>query len=59
MSPVTFLIQAAGVDPLPAEAPISGPMWSVVLPALLLLIASCGTFLLYRRFTGDGADDRL
>ena len=59
MTPVMFWIQATEVAPLPVEAPISGPMWSVVLPAVLLLIASGGTFLLYRRFAAEDEGDRL
>ena len=59
MSPVMLWIQATEAVPLPAEAPISGPMWSVVLPAALLLIASGGTFLLYRRFAAEDEGDRL
>jgi hypothetical protein len=38
---------------LPAEAPIGGVLWSVVVPALLLVVAASGTFLLYRRFSGE------
>ncbi|UCC84303.1 MAG: hypothetical protein JSW46_05070 [Gemmatimonadota bacterium] len=43
-------VQAGTVAPLPAEAPIGGPLWSYVIPALLLAIATFGTFLLYRHF---------
>ena len=56
MSPVMSWIQATEVVPLPVEPPISGPTWSVVLPAALLLVASGGTFLLYRCFA---AEDRI
>jgi len=39
-----------GTAPLPAEPPIGGVLWTVIIPALLLLGAFIGTFLLYRRF---------
>lgn len=47
-------VQATGADvPLPAEPPITGPLWSVVVPALLLLLATVATVMLYRHFAGD------
>ncbi|MGD2154021.1 MAG: hypothetical protein PVG79_12195 [Gemmatimonadales bacterium] len=45
-------VQSGAVAPLPAEAPIGGPLWSVVVPALLLTVAAFGTFMLYRHFAG-------
>jgi hypothetical protein len=42
--------QAGGDAPLPAQPPISGPFWSYLVPALLLLTAFLGTLLLYRHF---------
>ena len=44
------------MTPIPAEPPIGGPLWSIVVPALLLLVASAATFLLYRHFAGKGGD---
>jgi hypothetical protein len=45
----------ARFTPLPADPPISGPVWSYLVPAALLLIAFLGTLLLYRKFTrGEG-----
>jgi len=38
------------MTPIPAEPPIGGPLWSVVIPALLLLVTGLGTFMLYRHF---------
>jgi len=45
---------AAGAvpDPLPAEPPFGGVMWSHVVPAILFAIAFSATFLLYRHFAG-------
>jgi len=37
--------------PLPAEPPIGGMVWTVVIPAVLLLGSFLGTYLLYRRFS--------
>ena len=45
-----FLSQSGEVAPLRAESPIGGPLWSYVIPALLLTVASLGTFMLYRHF---------
>ena len=46
-----------GMAPLPAEPPIGGPLWTLVIPALLLLGSFLGTYLLYRRFAQEeGAD---
>ena len=47
---VAALSQSGGVAPLPAQSPIGGPLWSVVIPALLLLVTGLGTFMLYRHF---------
>lgn len=44
------LLQA--VTPLPAAPPISGPLWTLVVPALLLVLAFGLTVMLYRRFAG-------
>lgn len=46
------------MTPLPAEPPIGGPLWSVVVPALLLVLATVATVLLYRHFAGRGGDGR-
>ncbi len=40
------------LDPIPARPPISGPLWTVVVPALLLALSFVATWLLYRRFAG-------
>jgi hypothetical protein len=44
------------MTPIPAEPPIGGPMWSVIVPALLFLTALAATCLLYRHFAGKGRD---
>jgi len=49
---VALLQEAGGPAPLPADPPIGGPIWTVVIPAALFLGALIGTFLLYRRFAG-------
>lgn len=41
------------MDPIPASSPIGGPLWSVVVPALLLLVATAATWILYRHFADD------
>ncbi len=49
------LIQIAA-ERLPAEPPIAGPVWTYVVPAALLLVASAGTWLLYHRFSSKEGD---
>ena len=46
------LLQSGEVAPLPVESPIGGPLWSYVIPAFLLAVATLGTLLLYRHFAG-------
>jgi hypothetical protein len=49
------LTQAAQtVAPLPAEPPIGGVIWTIVIPAALFIGASVATFLLYKHFSGQG-----
>ena len=48
------LSQAAdGMAPLPAEPPIGGVVWTVVIPAILLVGSFLATFFLYRRFARE------
>jgi hypothetical protein len=58
MTPTSLLgiavMQSSDVAPLAAEAPIGGPLWSYVVPALLLLVATASTFVLYRHFAKEG-----
>jgi hypothetical protein len=42
----------AAPEPLPAEPPFGGVMWSYVVPAILFAIAFGATVLLYRHFAG-------
>ena len=42
--------------PLPAEPPLGGPGWTVVVPAILFLVTAAGTWALWRRFA-DQEDD--
>ena len=44
--------------PLPAEPPIGGPFWTVVVPAALLLLSTLATWLLYRHFARQGDESR-
>ena len=43
--------QAAAMTPIPARPPISGPLWTIVIPALLFVVAFGATYLLYRKFS--------
>lgn len=44
-------------DALPAQPPIDGWIWSYLVPALLLAVASVSTWLLYRRFSRTDPSD--
>ncbi len=46
-------VAAAAVEPIPAEPPIDGPLWTMLLPALLLAVSVAATYLLYRHFAGS------
>jgi hypothetical protein len=46
------------MQPIPATPPISGPFWTLVVPALLFAVALVATWLLYRRFSREAANDR-
>ena len=50
---VTALQTSPGMGPLPAEPPIGGAIWTVVIPAVLLLGSFLGTYLLYKRFSKE------
>lgn len=41
------------IAPLPAQPPIEGPLWTVVIPAILLLGSFLGTYMLYKRFAQE------
>lgn len=43
--------------PLPAEPPIGGPGWTVVVPALLFLVTAGSTWALWRRFADQDDDE--
>ncbi|MHB1193243.1 MAG: hypothetical protein ACYC6F_09370 [Longimicrobiales bacterium] len=42
--------------PFPAEPPLGGPGWTVVVPAILFLVTAAGTWALWRRFADQ--DDK-
>lgn len=48
---MNVLLQTRDLTPLAAGPPIGGPLWSYVVPALLLFVCSLGTYLLYRHFS--------
>ena len=41
------------IEPIPAESPIGGPLWTLVVPALLFGLAATATYLLYRHFADE------
>jgi hypothetical protein len=50
MTTAILLLQVATRTPLPAEPPISGPGWTILVPAVLFLISAVGTWSLWRHF---------
>lgn len=47
---LTLLQATPGTAPLPAQPPIGGLVWTVVIPTVLLGGSFLATYLLYRRF---------
>jgi len=43
--------------PIPADPPIGGALWEIVVPALLLAFSSLATWLLYRHFAGAASEE--
>ena len=43
-------LPVAGLTPIPAESPLSGFVWTWVVPGALFLLAFWATWALYRRF---------
>jgi len=43
--------------PLPAEPPLGGPGWTVVVPAILFLVTAAGTWALWRRFADEDDEE--
>jgi len=55
---ISALLQSdEGMAPLPAQPPIGGVVWTVVIPTILLVGSFLATFLLYRRFAREGGAD--
>lgn len=52
VSAAAAVVVRAAPDPLPAEPPFVGAMWSFVVPAILFAVALGATVLLYRHFAG-------
>jgi hypothetical protein len=45
--------EGGGMAPLPADPPIGGPVWTILIPAILLVGSFLATYLLYRRFSKE------
>ncbi|MGW8267187.1 MAG: hypothetical protein ACWGSQ_12535 [Longimicrobiales bacterium] len=41
------------IAPLPADPPIGGVLWTVIIPSALLIGSFLATYLLYRRFSKE------
>lgn len=50
MSALLAVLAQVARQPIPAEPPISGPGWTVWVPAVLFLVAAAGTWSLWRHF---------
>lgn len=44
---------ATSTGRIPAQPPIGGAVWTIVVPAALLLVALLSTYLLYRHFSDE------
>jgi len=54
---LTLAAQDSARAPLPAQPPIGGPGWTVVVPALLFLVTAAGTWALWRRFADQDDEE--
>ena len=45
------------IERIPANPPIDGALWTVVVPGLLFLVSLAATVFLYRHFATKSADD--
>ena len=54
---LTLALQDSARAPLPAQPPISGPGWTVVVPAILFLVAAAGTWALWRHFADEDEEE--
>lgn len=43
--------------PLPAEPPLGGPGWTMVVPAILFVVTAAGTWALWRRFADEDDEE--
>ena len=59
MNAVISVVVQQRLEGLPAQPPIDGWVWSYLVPALLLAVASVSTWLLYRRFSRDEGSDKV
>jgi hypothetical protein len=41
------------LERIPASPPIGGPLWTIIIPAALLLLSITLTIMLYRKFSGE------
>lgn len=58
MTPLLLLLQDASTRaPLAAQPPISGPGWTVWIPAVLFLVSAAGTWSLWRHFADKDDDE--
>jgi hypothetical protein len=53
LMPAVSVVLTTAVEAIPAEPPIGGPFWTVILPAALFAVSFAATFLLYRRFAAE------
>ena len=54
---VVLASQDSARAPLPAEPPLGGPGWTVVVPAILFLVTAAGTWALWRRFADQDDEE--
>ena len=54
---VLALQEASTRAPLPVGPPILGPLWTIVIPAILLLVSVAGTWALWSHFANKGGGE--
>ncbi len=53
VAPAIATILASTVPPIPAETTLHGPLWSLVVPAVVFIVSFVATYLLFRHFANE------
>ena len=54
---LSAVLQDSARQPLPPGPPMNSPGWTVVVPAILFLLAAAGTWALWRHFANQDDEE--